>query len=274
MTEPAHVPATGLGPATGRGVRQLASSASPLTVALVLLGAWQAIIGLGWLSFRYLPAPWSIVGAGATAIDNGTVWDPLWHTVQNVLWSWALALAVGITLGLLVGVSRTADRFTSTTIEILRPLPAIGFIPVAVVIFGLSSTVEIVVGAFAATWPALTNTAGAVRNVNPILHEVGQVFSFSRLRTALRIVFPAALPSMLVGIRLSLGIALVAVVATEMVGVPQGIGYAIIQAQQSLHPAEMFFYIALAGVLGALLNVFVIRAGALLMPGSRVRTAP
>lgn len=261
------MPLSGVRTMANYRVHRAVRGSSGLIAALVLLSIWQAIIGLGLVNFQYLPAPIDIGRGGIAVIRSGELGAVLAHTLQSVLLSWLAASVVGIAGGLLIGLVRNAGRLSSTTIELLRPLPAIGFLPVAIVVLGLSTSVEVIVAAYAAVWPVLINTAGAVETVNPTLLEVGHVFGLSRMKTGTRIVLPAAIPAVLVGVRLALGVALVVVVAVEMVGVPQGIGYALVMAQQSLQPAEMFFYIGVAGLLGVLLNMIVTRASALAMPG-------
>lgn len=250
-------------PSSGR----VGSLAAMFIVPLGMAALWQIAVTSGLVSFAHLPAPAEIVQGGVHIARSGTLLNDTYHTLLMVVVSWLLANVIGIATGLVLGLSKTARTFSTTTVELLRPLPAIGFLPVAVVALGFSDWVEILVGSFAAVWPVLINTQGAVRNINPLLDEVARVYGLSRFQKAVKIVLPAAAPGVLVGARLSIGLALVVVIVVEMIGVPRGIGYSLVAAQQALRPGEMFFYIALSAALGLGLNALVTRSAARLMPG-------
>lgn len=253
-----------------RCVRRLRPS-SPIVhgggTALFLVLLWQLLVGVVVPDYESVPTPVEVLGAARIGIADNTIWPPVAHTLESLLVSWLIAVVLGVALGALIGMTRTAERLSSTSIEILRPLPAIGFIPVAVVVFGLSQQVEILVAAYAALWPVLVNTAAGIHNVPPLMRQVGQTFGFGRVDSAVRIVLPAAAPAVLTGARIALGVALVVVVAAEMVGVPSGLGYEIVAAQQAFQPGRVYLFIVLAGLMGVLLNAALVRVAALALPG-------
>jgi ABC-type nitrate/sulfonate/bicarbonate transport system permease component len=164
-----------------------------------------------------------------------------------------------VSLGLLMGTSATFRRYAMASVEVLRPMPGIAFVPVALLLFGFSLQTELVVIVLPALWPVLINTMGGVMGVHARLFEVGATFRLSRAAIIRRILLPAALPAILVGLRLSLTLALVLAVVAEMVGNPAGLGYAVVRDQQALQPNLMFANVLVIGILGIGLNAALLR---------------
>jgi len=191
------------------------------------------------------------------------------HTLISVAIGWAVAIAVGTSLGFLLGLSPTARRYSLASIEILRPMPGVAFAPVGLLLFGFSLETEMVVTILPVLWPVLVNTMGGVAGVHPRLHDVGRTFRLSRKETILRIILPAAMPAIVVGARISLGLALVLAIVAEMVGNPQGLGYGIVREQQALRPDLMFAYIVTVGFIGIALNAAMLAVAESLFPSSR-----
>ena len=182
-------------------------------------------------------------------------------------------MLIGVPLGLALGFSSLARRYLLASIEVLRPLPGIAFAPVALLLFGFSLKTELVVTILPSVWPILINTMGGVANVHARLIDVGRTLRLGRAEIVRRLLLPAALPSILVGARVSLGLALVLSIVAEMVGNPEGLGYGIVREQQALNPAAMFAYIVLVGVIGLALNAGVQSLTAALWPPSIPRKA-
>jgi NitT/TauT family transport system permease protein len=138
--------------------------------------------------------------------------------------------------------------------ELLRPIPAVALIPVVMLIFGLGYSMEIALVAFTTIWPVLLLTVAAVRGVKPRLIEVSRLLGMGRLERMVKIVIRAALPGIFVGFRLSLAASLVIAVTVEIVANPIGLGQAMMQAEESLHPALMLAYLVWVGLVGLALN--------------------
>jgi len=224
-----------------------------LTLA-VLVAVWQLVIVTGLLTFQYLPAPSAVFRAALSQLHTGQLTRSAVHTLQAALIAWLLATAIGVAAGLLLGLWRPARLLFTASVDVLRTLPVVAFVPVAVLALGFSTRMEIAVAAWAALWPILINTVGGIQDVHPRLHEVGGVLRLSRLRRARSIVLPAAAPLILVGARLGLSIALIVTVVAEMIGNPAGLGYDLVQWQQALRPADMFADVLTVGILGVALN--------------------
>lgn len=241
-----------------------------LTGAAILL-AWEVTIRAGVVEFEYVPAPSAVIlGLGELA-RSGILVSDLLHTLRAVLVGWSLATLLGVMAGLALGFSPTLRRYSLASVDMLRPIPGIAFVPVGVLLFGFSLPMELLVIVYPSVWPVLVNTMGGVMAVPRQLHDVTRTLRLGPAATVVKVLLPAAAPAIIVGGRLSMGVALVMAVIAEMVGNPEGLGYAIVREQQALQPARMFADLITVGLLGVALNAAVIGAGRLAFPGWAAR---
>lgn len=236
-------------------------------VALVaLVAVWQLVVETGVVTAQYIVAPTEVVAAADDLIASGELQEAAGHTLTAVLIGWALALALGLVLGCLFGLLRTARTYGMATVDLLRSLPTIALVPPAVLVFGFSVRMEVSVITWAALWPILINTAGGIAQVPRELHDAARTFRLSRLRTAVSVIVPAAMPSIVVGARLGMAVAVILAIVAEMAGNPAGLGYGMVFAQQAIQPAAMFAYIVTIGLLGVVLNAALVAASRLVPP--------
>jgi ABC-type nitrate/sulfonate/bicarbonate transport system permease component len=234
---------------------------------LAFLLLWEAAVRGGLLRYDDLPAPSVIAAALWTLAVAGDAFGEIAHTLAAALAAWAIAITVGIALGAVLGLSQGARTSTMATVELVRPLPPVALVPVALLLFGFSIETEVIVAAIPATFPALIGTMGGVMAVPSGLRDVGRSMRLGVVEVLCKIVLPAAAPSVLVGCRLSLSISLVLAIVVEMIGNPQGLGYAIVREAQALNSANMFAYIFIVGALGILLNAALVGVSRGLLPG-------
>ena len=220
---------------------------------LGLLALWQALVGAGVLDYEYLPAPTAVAEAAARLAGSGELLQSTAHTLRVVLLGCA-AGTIGIGLGLALGLSDTAWRWSMASLEAIRAMPPICLVPVALLIFGFSVRMELTIIVYAAAWPVMINTIDGARGVRPELLQVARMLRLSRPQTIRKIILPAALPLTIVGLRLALSFAMVLAIVAEVAGNPSGLGNAIVSAQQALRPDEMFVYVLAIGLLGVALN--------------------
>ncbi|NNN19992.1 MAG: ABC transporter permease [Acidimicrobiaceae bacterium] len=232
---------------------------------------WQLSIVTGLIRFRYFPTPVSVAEALQTLISSGALLENTAHTVLVALLAWVIAGVLGICLGLVIGLSVPIWKGIMASVDVLRSLPIIALIPVGVIIFGFTLKLEIVIATYAAIWPIIVNTVSGVHQTRTELLDVGNMLRMSRWERMRKLIFPSSLPLILVGLRLGLGLSLVLTVVSEIVGTPQGIGYALISAEQALHPSEMFAYIVTVGIVGYLLNSIFLYSAQALSPVERSR---
>lgn len=228
---------------------------------LAALLIWELAIHAGLLTFRYLPPPSDIVGGLGELISTGELQENLQHTLTAALSGWLLAALAGVTLGALLGLFRPMWRYSMASVEALRALPIVAFVPVAVLIFGFTKQMEIVVAFYAGLWPILLNSYAGMRSLDGRLEEVSRVMGLSPAASYWKLRLPAATPSIMVGLRLGLSISLILTLVAEMVGNPAGLGFALIQKGQALQPAQMFAYVVVIGVCGIILNGALVALG-------------
>jgi NitT/TauT family transport system permease protein len=238
-----------------------------LLFLLVLAGVWELLVDSDAVSYQFLPAPSEIARSAERLAASGDLGRNVLHTVTVTLIGWVIAAAIGISLGIVLASSRRTWRFTAATVEVLRSLPAVSFIPVAILIFGFSINMELVVIVFISQWPVLINTIDGVRSVSPTHRDLARVMHLSHPDRFRKIVLPSAGPSIIVGLQLALGLALALAIVAEMLGNPHGIGYALQAQLQSLQPANLFAYVIVTGILGVILNAVFLAATHLAFPG-------
>ena len=188
--------------------------------------------------------------------------------MRVTLIGWLLASALGIGLGLLLGLSQTAWRWSMASIEVMRAIPPVSLVPVALLVFGFSIRMELMIILFVSAWPVLVNTIDGVRGVRAELVDVARMLRMSRVRRITKIMLPAAVPSIIVGLRLALSLSLVLAVVAEMIGNPNGLGNALVSAQQALQPEQMFAYVFVIGLLGVGLNAALGYVSSRLVPSA------
>jgi len=222
---------------------------------------WELVIRVGLVSFDYLPMPSEVVQGGWEIVRNGELWINLQHTLTAAIAGWLIAAGVGLVLGLLIGLFRSVWAYSMASIDALRALPIVAFVPVAVLLLGFTQDMEILVAFYAALWPITLNTIAGVQSLDLRKREVGKVLRLGGWGTLWKLRLPAATPFIVVGLRLGLSISLVLTLVAEMVGNPAGLGFALIRAGQAPQPEQMFAYIVAIGLSGIVLNS-VLQVGA------------
>jgi ABC-type nitrate/sulfonate/bicarbonate transport system permease component len=195
-----------------------------------------------------------ILAALFDLIVSGEVMTWLAPTLVRLASGYAIAGVTGIAVGLLMGYSRAAYHLLEPIVEFLRPIPSPAYIPIVILFLGIDNEMKIAVIAFAAFFPVLVNTYSGVINVEPTFLEVAQTLGVPRWNTALRVVLPASMPYIMSGLRVSLGIALIVTVLSEMIAGNSGIGYFVLSMQRAFKNAHMFAGVLVLGLLGYGLN--------------------
>ncbi len=237
-----------------------------LVTMAAMVGLWELVVRSGIVEFELLPAPSSIAHALGSLVASGDLRAALVHTLRSTLVGWLMASVLGIALGLWLGLSDTAWRYSMASIEITRAIPPVSLVPVALLVFGFSLRMELVLIVYTGAWTVLVNTIDGVRSVRTELLDVGRMLRMPKLTTIQKLILPSAMPSIVVGLRLALSLALVLAVVAEMLGNPSGLGNAVVRAQQALQPEQMFAYVVTIGILGVTLNAALRYASARAFP--------
>jgi ABC-type nitrate/sulfonate/bicarbonate transport system permease component len=244
-----------------RRYRQLASVLQRWIALICLVVVWEVAVRLA--VGKALQPPTKIAEAGWRPWFSGppehlfltdTWFDNILPSLARAVGGWAIAAVIGISLGTALGRSRTGMDYVGPLFAFMRTIPPVVIIPVFLVLFGLYTEMRLATIIFGTVWPILLNTVDGVRSVDPLQADTARSFSIARHRWITGVVLPAALPKIFAGLRLSLSIAVLLMVVSELVGRTNGLGYQLIFAQRSFDMADMWAWIVLLGILGYLLN--------------------
>jgi sulfonate transport system permease protein len=231
---------------------------------LLLLGVWQWAAAAGIYSRAQLPPPADVVSALGELLSRGELWHHLAISTQRVLIGFAAGSALGLALGGLVGLSRTASAALSPTVQALRAVPSLAWVPLLLLWLGIGETPKIVLVAIGAFFPVYTTVSAALAHVDPHLVEVGRAYGRSGVRLLGTVLFPAATPAVLSGLRLGLAQGWLFLVAAELIASSMGLGFLLIDSQNTGRTDIMLLAIILLAALGKL-------SGFVLGLGERIR---
>lgn len=234
----------------------------------LLATMWELADRGGYITFEFLPRPTEILKASRELMDENLLWPSVAHTLGVTLTGWSVAVLLGLTMGILLGLWRPAWTYGMATVELFRALPSITLVPIAVLLFGFSMKMELVLVIFASQWPVMVSTIDGLSRVSPGLRATGATLRLTRREMLTKVMLPSALPVVLVGLRLGLTLALILAVAAEMIGNPAGIGYALVAEQEALRPDRMFVFLIAVGFVGVGLNAIFVVLARIISPGS------
>lgn len=229
----------------------------PLLVAALLILIWHLAVALSGSTI--FPKPYQVLLGILELTRKGVLIKYIVASLFRVAAGFLLALVVGIPLGLLLGWFGRAFLAFNPIIQILRPISPIAWIPVAILWFGVSDLAPIFMIFLASLFPITTATMSAVQNIHLVYLRAARNFGVKRLTLFTKVIFPAALPQIITGIRIALGVAWLVVVAAEMIAVNSGLGYLIIDARNAGMRYDLVVAgMVLIGLIGLALD-FVVR---------------
>jgi sulfonate transport system permease protein len=235
-------------------MKKLAWASVSLLFFLLLLFSWKIAADAKLLNPLWFPGPDRSFAKLGEWISTGTFWTPFGKTVWRMFAGWGAACVVGVVLGAAIAASALARGLLQPTAEFLRPLPASAVLPVAILILGLSDAMIVFVVAFGSIWPVLLGAIHGFSALDPRLVEVARLLRMSAWERAWKFQLPAALPDIFAGMRVSIAIALIVTVASEMLSSQQGIGYLMLVAARAFRSADIFAGIIVLGALGFVTN--------------------
>lgn len=202
----------------------------------------------------YFPPISQILAALAQAISSGSIAQHFAVTVGRFLQGYLLAAALAVTLGVVLGYFRFLHGLLATVIELLRPMPSVAIIPVAILLLGIGDPMIVAVTVYASLWPVLINTIDGVRHIDSTLIDTGRTFGLGRGQILWHIILPGASPYIVTGLRIGLSIALILVTTAEMIAGSKGLGFFILDEERGMNSANMYSGIVVVALLGYLLN--------------------
>jgi sulfonate transport system permease protein len=218
----------------------------PIAIAL----AWEFAVRSGLAQGRLVPPPSRIYATLRELAATGDLWTHVWATLWRVLVGFGIGAAAGIVLGALSGAFETARRLLDPTLQALRAIPSIAWVPLFILWLGIFEASKVALIAVGVFFPVYLGVAGAILSVDRKLVEVGRVFRLSRFALARRILLPAVLPSTLIALRSGLGLGFMFVVAAEFMGASEGLGYLLVDGQQLGKPDQILAAIIAFALLG------------------------
>lgn len=231
------------------------SSLLPWLLPLLLIATWELSARMGWLSTRVLPEPWAVIKAFAQLARSGELWRHLWISTARALSGLAVGGGLGLLLGLLTGSLRWADTLLDTTLQMVRNIPPLALIPLVILWFGIDESAKLFLVSIGVFFPIYLNTFHGIRSVDPGLIEMARSYGLSGWQLYRQVILPGALPSILVGLRFSLGLMWVLLIVAETVSAQSGIGYMTMNAREFLQTDIVLVGILLYALLGKLADV-------------------
>jgi NitT/TauT family transport system permease protein len=228
----------------------------PIVVGVLLLLSWDATVRLS--GSELLPTPLAVVRGIGELAEKGLLFKYIVASLFRVTWGFALAVIVGIPLGLMLGWFRWAHQAFNPIIQVMRPISPIAWIPLAILWFGVSDAAPIFLIFLASVFPITVSAAAAVRSVSTVHLRAGENFGLTRIELFRRVILPGTLPQIVTGLRIALGIAWLVVVAAEMIAVNSGLGYLIIDARNAAKRYDLVVAgMVMIGLIGWLIDVLM-----------------
>ncbi|MDW5444284.1 aliphatic sulfonate ABC transporter permease SsuC [Polaromonas sp. SM01] len=236
-------------------LRDLGQRLLPWLVPVGLIALWQVASAQGWLSTRVLPAPLEVIKAAWALALSGELWTHVKVSAGRALAGLAIGGSLGLLLGLLTGSVRFFETLLDSTIQMVRNIPALALIPLVILWFGIDETAKLFLIAVSVFFPIYINTFHGIRNVDPGLIEMARTYGLSRTQLYREVILPGALPSILVGLRFSLGLMWVILIVAETISAQAGIGYMTMNAREFLQTDIVLVGILLYAALGKIADV-------------------
>ncbi len=201
-------------------------------VAFAVMGCvWFFLVK--WTASKIFPSPLDVEQGFAELVRRGVLWGYIGDSLRRVAIGFFGATVLGVPVGLTLGWYPAAAQVVNPVIQILRPISPIAWIPIAIVLFGVGDAAAVYLIFLGAFFPIVVASMNGVRNVPSMFRRAGRNFGLNPAELLARVVLPASLPQIVIGLRIALGIAWLVVVAAEMIAVDSGLGYLVIDARNS-----------------------------------------
>jgi NitT/TauT family transport system permease protein len=243
-----------------------------LIVPLILIGLWQAAATLGWSNPQVLPSPLAVVERWVAYLLPAAPYDPAagawlsWAvsgeligdaigSLYRVIVGFAIGAALALPLGLTMGASARVYAWLNPLVQLLRPIPPIAYIPLAILWFGLGNPPAVFLIALGAFFPVLMNTIAGVRQVDGIYLRAARNLGAGGATMFVRVILPAATPYILSGVRIGIGTAFIVVIVSEMIAVNNGLGFRILEAREYFWSDKIMAGMISIGLIGLAIDV-------------------
>jgi sulfonate transport system permease protein len=231
-------------------LRRYAGPALGLLLPVGLALIWEIVVAKGWSNGRLVPPPTKVFATIAELARNGELSRHIMATLSRVASGFVLGVAAGTLFGAISGYWGLARRLLDPTVQALRAIPSIAWVPLFILWLGIFETSKVALIAVGVFFPVYLGVMGAILSVDRKIVEVGRTFRLSGPAMIRRILLPAVLPAYVVALRVGLGLGWMFVVAAEFMGASEGLGYLLIDGQQLGKPAQILAAIVIFAILG------------------------
>ncbi|WP_127532704.1 ABC transporter permease [Paenibacillus kobensis] len=228
-----------------------------IIIPALIIALWQTLSSTGSISETLYSSPWNIFNEYIDLTRTGELPHHLRISVVRAAFGFLLGGSLGLLTGLFVGMSKRFEEHVNPTVQMLRTVPLLAITPLFIMWFGFGELSKVLLISLGAFFPLYVNTFLGVRNVDRKLFEVARVLEFSQLRQLARLVLPASLPNVLLGIRLSLSTSWLCLVVAELLGAESGVGYMIQDARSFVQTDVVFVGITIFAIVGKLSDSIV-----------------
>lgn len=225
-----------------------------LVLPIAIVALWSLYGSAGQTQSYSMATPQQIVAAAVEYATNGELLINILVSFTRVLEGFLVALVAAAVLGVAAGISRRFERFIDLVMQVLRPIPGIAWIPLAILWFGIGENSKIYIIFIGAFFPMFVNIVDGIKGIDKRYFELGEVYEIPKWRFIRQVVIPAALPQILTGIRLGLSGAWICVVAAEMIGATSGVGFMLSDGRSMSRPDVVILAMLLIGVIGKLMD--------------------
>lgn len=236
----------------GSAVRGFGVRIAPWLAPLALVILWEVLSRLQIIPKPLLPSPVEVLVAASNATRSGELPAHLGVSALRAVGGLVVGAVIGLALGLGTGLSRPLQLVIDGPLQMLRAIPALALVPLVILWFGLGETAKLFIVAITVLFPVYLNTFHGVRSVDPQLIEMAQVYDVRGFALYREVIFPGALPSILVGLRFALGLSWLVLIVAETLGASQGLGYVAMNAREFMQMDLLVLTIVLWALLGKL----------------------
>ncbi|WP_018930957.1 ABC transporter permease [Gracilibacillus lacisalsi] len=219
-------------------------------IPVLLIIIWEILCRAGVVPSNQLPAPSTIVEKIISMAQDGSLWGHVWITTYRVLVGFVIGTVAAIVLGSFVGFYKKAEQLFDPMIQAFRSIPSLAWVPLFILWLGIGETSKVTMIAVGVFFPVYLNIVSGILGVDRKLIEVGKMYGLNTLQLVKRIILPASLPSFLVGMRSGLGLGWMFVVAAELMGASQGLGFLLVFGQNMSSPETILASIILFAIIG------------------------
>lgn len=224
--------------------------ALPWLIPVAIIIIWEVIVDAGMIDTTYVPSPSAVGSQAITLWQEGTLQQNIGISLYRATIGLLIGGTIGFTLGVANGLSRISNLLFNSTVQMVRNIPHLALIPLIIIWLGIGEPAKVTLVAIGVMFPIYINTLHGIQSIDPKLIEMGRSYQLSKWQMLTKIIFPGAMPTILMGIRYALGVMCTTLIVSETISSSSGIGYMETNAQQFLDMPTIFLAIIIYAILG------------------------